>query len=89
MAGATTRPRPRSPIPVLALGGSADLGEAELTALAVAAFGSRERAQRWLRRPRREFGGVAPLEMLETPAATRQVVAVLRQLAAERAEREG
>lgn len=75
--------------PVVALDGAADLGESELNALAIAAFGSRERAQRWLRRPRREFGGVAPLEMLETPAATRQVLALLRQLAAERAEREG
>lgn len=75
--------------PVVALDEAADLGESELNALAIAAFGSRERAQRWLRRPRREFGGIAPLEMLETPAATRQVLALLRQLAAERAEREG
>ena len=35
-------------------------------------------ALRWLRRPRREFGGVAPLDMLDTPAAARQVEALLR-----------
>lgn len=89
MAGATTRRHRHAALPAVALGEAADLVESELNALAMAAFGSRERAQRWLRRPRREFGGVAPLEMLETPAATRQVIAVLRQLAAERAERDG
>lgn len=55
-----------------------------LCALAERAFGGRERALRWLRRPRREFGGVSPLEMMETPAAARQVEAILVQLAAER-----
>lgn len=57
---------------------------AAATALALAAFGRQDKAMRWLRRPRREFGGVAPLEMLESAAGARQVEAILRQLAAER-----
>lgn len=64
----------------------ADQRAERLTAMAIAAFGSRERALRWLRRPRREFGGTAPLEMVETPAAARQVETLLRQLLADRAE---
>ncbi len=63
--------------------------EAALLELAVAAFGNRERALRWLRRPRREFGGAAPLEMLDTPAGVRQVAALLRGLAAARDNGEG
>lgn len=65
-----------------------DPQEAALLELAIAAFGDRERALRWLRRPRREFGGAAPLEMLDTPAAARQVAALLRGLAAARGEEE-
>lgn len=68
---------------------AADRRVAVLTELAIAAFGNRQRAARWLRRPRREFGGLAPLEMAETPAAARQVEIVLRQLAAERSAQEG
>lgn len=66
----------------------ADQRTERLTALAIAALGSRERARRWLQRPRREFGGAAPLEMVETPAAARQVETLLRQLLADRAEGE-
>lgn len=65
-----------------------DAQEAALLELAIAAFGNRERAQRWLRRPRRDFGGLAPLEMLDTPAGARQVAALLRGLAAARGEDE-
>lgn len=54
-----------------------DLRTARLTALAVKVFGSRDRAMRWLRRPRREFGGISPLEMMETEAAATQVEALL------------
>ena len=57
----------------------ADLRIARLTALAIAVFGNRDKAMRWLRRPRREFGGVCPLEMMETEAAARQVEMLLRQ----------
>ena len=59
---------------------------AAVTALAVAAFGRQDKATRWLRRPRREFGGVSPLEMMETAAGARQVEVILEQLAAERSE---
>lgn len=63
----------------------ADDRQAEaLLELAVAAFGNHKRALRWLHRPRREFGGIAPLEMLDTPAASRQVEALLHGLAAAR-----
>lgn len=65
-----------------------DAQEAALIELAIAAFGERERALRWLRRPQREFGGIAPLEMLDTPAAARQVAALLRGLAAARSDGE-
>lgn len=57
---------------------------AAVTALAMAAFGRQDKAMRWLRRPRRQFGGVSPLEMMETPAGARQVETILEQLAAER-----
>lgn len=66
---------------------AADARITRLSALAELAFASRERAQRWLRRPQREFGGIAPLEMMETPAAARQVEIFLRQLAEARAQR--
>lgn len=66
---------------------AADARIARLSALAERAFASRERALRWLRRPQREFGGIAPLEMMETPAAARQVENLLRQLAETRAQR--
>ena len=64
---------------------AADLRVARLSALAVQVFGSQIKAQRWLRRPRREFGGISPLEMMETEAAARQVENILRQLEAEKA----
>jgi putative toxin-antitoxin system antitoxin component (TIGR02293 family) len=56
-----------------------DVRVARLTALAIRVFGSQDKATRWLRRPRREFGGVSPLEMMETEAAARQVEMLLRQ----------
>lgn len=51
-----------------------------LTALAVRVFRSEQKAMRWLNRPRTEFGGVAPLEMMDTPAGGRQVEMLLRAL---------
>lgn len=67
-------------------GDAADVRVDRVTALARAVFGSRERAERWLRRPRREFGGAAPLDMLETEAAARQVEDLLHQFAGERSD---
>ncbi len=64
-------------------GDAADARVARLTALALKAFGNRDRAMRWLRRPRREFGGVSPLEMMESAAAARQVEALLLALGEE------
>jgi len=58
----------------------ADRGISRLTALAVKVFGDPDKARRWLRRPRREFGGISPLEMMETEAAARQVEALLQQM---------
>lgn len=58
----------------------ADRRTARLTALAVKVFGNRDKAMRWLRRPRREFGDVSPLEMMETEAAAAQVELILAQL---------
>lgn len=58
----------------------ADRRAARITRLAVKVFGNQDRATRWLRRPRREFGGISPLEMLETEAAARQVELLLAQL---------
>lgn len=63
---------------------AADRRVERLTALALRAFGNREKALRWLRRPRREFGGVAPLDMMETEAAAGQVEALLVDLARNR-----
>lgn len=50
---------------------------ARLTGLAVTAFGRQDQAQRWLRRPLREFGELSPLEMMESEAGARQVEAIL------------
>lgn len=61
-----------------------DLRIARVSALAVKVFGNQDRATRWLRRPRREFGGISPLEMMETEAAARQVEALLQQIDDER-----
>lgn len=60
----------------------ADRRTERLTALAVKVFGNRDRAMRWLRRPRREFGDISPLEMMETEAAARQVERFLVQFEA-------
>ena len=52
---------------------------AELTRLAGEVFRRQDKAERWLRRPLRELGGISPLEMMETPAGARQVELMLRQ----------
>lgn len=66
-------------VPRHASSDDADARTARLTALAVEVFGTRDRAMRWLRQPLREFGGVAPLDMVETAAAARQVELMLAQ----------
>lgn len=52
-----------------------------LTLLAGEVFRRRDKAERWLRRPLRELGGVSPLDMMETPAGARQVELILLQYA--------
>jgi len=74
---------PSVPIRFLDRPSSADPVEertARLTALAVRVFRSEHKAMRWLNRPRAEFGGVAPLEMMDTPAGGRQVEMLLRAM---------
>ena len=46
---------------------------ARITALCETVFGEREPAWRWLRRPKRQFGGRAPLYLLATDAGARAV----------------
>ena len=50
---------------------------ARLTQLAEDVFRRKGKAERWLRRPQRELGGICPLEMMETPAGARQVESML------------
>lgn len=57
---------------------------ARLTDLAVTAFHSQGKALRWLHRPRHEFAGASPLEMMETPAGARQVEILLAALIEDR-----
>lgn len=61
-----------------------DLRIARLTALAITAFRNRDKALRWLRRPRREFGGISALEMMDSEAGARQVEILLRQFELDR-----
>ncbi|MCA1652977.1 MAG: antitoxin Xre/MbcA/ParS toxin-binding domain-containing protein [Sphingomicrobium sp.] len=42
-------------------------------------FGDDERAMRWLRKPMRVFGGVAPLDLLATSAGSREVYELLER----------
>lgn len=51
---------------------------ARLTQLAHEVFRRQDKAERWLRRPRRDLGDISPLEMMETPAGARQVEMMLR-----------
>lgn len=51
---------------------------ARLTQLAREVFRRQDKAERWLRLPRRDLGDISPLEMMETPAGARQVELMLR-----------
>jgi putative toxin-antitoxin system antitoxin component (TIGR02293 family) len=46
---------------------------ARVAAMTEQVFGEPERAWRWLRKPKRQFGGKTPLEMLATEAGARLV----------------
>ena len=50
---------------------------ARLSQLAGQVFRRQDKAERWLRRPLRELGGICPLEMMETPAGARQIERML------------
>ena len=53
---------------------------ARITAFAEQVFGEPERAWRWLREPKRRFGGKAPMEMLATDAGARLVEEMIGQI---------
>lgn len=53
---------------------------ARTAALAERVFGERERAWRWLRASKRQFGGRAPLHMLATEAGSRLVEELLNRI---------
>jgi putative toxin-antitoxin system antitoxin component (TIGR02293 family) len=54
---------------------------ARLLAIASDYLGDRERARRWLRRPNRALGGIAPVSAIDTEAGVRQVENVLGRIA--------
>jgi putative toxin-antitoxin system antitoxin component (TIGR02293 family) len=54
---------------------------ARVLAAAELAFGSREKAGEWLRRPTAPLNGERPLDMLDTDEGTRQVEALLGRIA--------
>jgi len=53
---------------------------ARITAMAEQVFGEPERAWRWLRKPKRNFDGKTPIEMLRTEAGARLVEELLIQI---------
>jgi putative toxin-antitoxin system antitoxin component (TIGR02293 family) len=53
---------------------------ARITAMAERVFGEPERAWCWLRKPKRNFEGRTPLEMLATEAGARLVEEMLAQI---------
>jgi putative toxin-antitoxin system antitoxin component (TIGR02293 family) len=53
---------------------------ASVMARALHVFGDREKAVRWLRKPNRALGGVAPLSRLDTEVGAREVESVLGRL---------
>jgi putative toxin-antitoxin system antitoxin component (TIGR02293 family) len=54
---------------------------ARLVAIASDYLGDQERARRWLRRPNRALGGIAPLATIDTEAGARQVENILGRIA--------
>ncbi len=51
-----------------------------LYALAIETLGDEEKAKHWLRKPLRQFGGRAPMEMLETDFGAHQVEVLLGKI---------
>ncbi|HSW48947.1 MAG TPA: antitoxin Xre/MbcA/ParS toxin-binding domain-containing protein [Bryobacteraceae bacterium] len=54
---------------------------ARIVALAKRHLGDEERASRWLKRPNRSLGGVAPLELIDTELGARTVENALGRIA--------
>jgi putative toxin-antitoxin system antitoxin component (TIGR02293 family) len=54
---------------------------ARIVAIANEYLGDRERALRWLKRPNRALGGVAPVDAVDTELGARQVENVLGRIA--------
>jgi len=54
---------------------------ARLIAIAGEYLGDPERARRWLKRPNRALGGIAPMAAIDTEAGARQVENVLGRIA--------
>lgn len=53
---------------------------ARITARGEQVFGESERAWRWMRKPKRRFGGQTPIEMLATEAGARLVEEIIAQI---------
>lgn len=53
---------------------------ARLVALATDSLGSHDRAMRWLKRPNRALGGVAPVAAMDTEVGARQVENILGRI---------
>ncbi len=53
---------------------------ARIYALAVETLGDRDKANRWLRKPLRRFGGRTPMEMIETDLGANQVENLLGRI---------
>jgi putative toxin-antitoxin system antitoxin component (TIGR02293 family) len=54
---------------------------ARLVAIASDYLGDQERARRWLKRPNRALGGIAPVATIDTEAGARQVENILGRIA--------
>lgn len=54
---------------------------ARLVAIASDYLGDQERARRWLKRPNRALGGLAPVAAIDTEAGARQVENILGRIA--------
>lgn len=54
---------------------------ARIAALADEFIGDHEKAVRWLKRPNRALGGIAPLEALDTELGARQIENILGRIA--------
>ena len=53
---------------------------ARITSMAEQVFGDSERAWRWLRKPKKHFDGMTPMEKLGTEAGARMVEEIVQQI---------